>query len=61
MAAVAPLQRWLDLERAALLSTLIRSQQLWSVELSVREEFRLYFLVHADAATLRDASALLDI
>ncbi|KAF0309716.1 hypothetical protein FJT64_019178 [Amphibalanus amphitrite] len=55
------LQRWLDLERATVLNNLIRTQKLWSVELSVLEEFRLMFLVNTDAATLRDASELLDI
>lgn len=55
------LQRWLDLERATLLNSLIRTQKLWSVELSVLEEFRLMFLVQTDSAALQDASALLEI
>ncbi|XP_037076811.1 uncharacterized protein LOC119097981 [Pollicipes pollicipes] len=59
--AESSLQRWLDLERATVLNNLIRTQKLWSVELSVLEEFRLMFLVHTDAATLKDASELLDI
>ena len=42
-------------------NNLIRTQKLWGVELSMLEEFRLIFLVKADAATLRDASELLDI
>jgi hypothetical protein len=54
------LQRWLDLERARLLQSLVRSQGIGSLAVSVYQEYHLLFLVRTCAKMLREASLLFE-
>ena len=56
----AALQRWLDLERATVLNSLIRSQGILNVSLTVYQEYHLLFLVRTCAKMLREASLLFE-
>lgn len=60
--SLAALQRWLDLERATVLHRLVCARAAAGPHhrLAIQQQSHLLFLVHTSAATMCDASRLLD-